>query len=172
MSNGLGPANAVPRTAPEAGRSSAGRCLPRQYKIGNGCLEGVCSDKMTFADLMITINGLKFHMTTVTRDRFVIQIRPQDATQASRRQRLVETAKMAEGGGCSHTRRTTAYAPGFGRRPAAAEQNTKKPLSCESGCELAGARTRDPNIKSVVLYRLSYEFIPTEGACSVSVVQM
>ena len=48
----------------------------------------------------------------------------------------------------------------------------KKPLSCESGCELAGARTRDPNIKSVVLYRLSYEFIPTEGACSVSVVQM
>ncbi len=25
-------------------------------------------------------------------------------------------------------------------------------------CELAGARTRDPNIKSVVLYQLSYEF--------------
>ena len=25
--------------------------------------------------------------------------------------------------------------------------------------ELAGARTRDPNIKSVVLYLLSYEFI-------------
>ncbi|GFI54096.1 hypothetical protein IMSAGC022_00707 [Alistipes sp.] len=41
-------------------------------KLENGCLEGVCSDKMTFADLTITTNGLKFHMTTVTRDRFII----------------------------------------------------------------------------------------------------
>ena len=30
--------------------------------------------------------------------------------------------------------------------------------------ELAGARTRDPNIKSVVLYQLSYEFIVTRSA--------
>ena len=33
---------------------------------------------------------------------------------------------------------------------------------CFSG-ELAGARTRDPNIKSVVLYLLSYEFIVPIG---------
>ena len=40
----------------------------------------------------------------------------------------------------------------------------KKANSCERVCfsgELAGARTRDPNIKSVVLYLLSYEFIVT-----------
>ena len=30
--------------------------------------------------------------------------------------------------------------------------------------ELAGARTRDPNIKSVVLYLLSYEFIVQKEA--------
>ena len=30
-------------------------------------------------------------------------------------------------------------------------------------CELAGARTQDPNIKSVVLYLLSYEFIPAKS---------
>ena len=32
--------------------------------------------------------------------------------------------------------------------------------------ELAGARTRDPNIKSVVLYLLSYEFIIAEKTFS------
>ena len=35
--------------------------------------------------------------------------------------------------------------------------------SAAIGGELAGARTQDPNIKSVVLYLLSYEFIaPTQ----------
>ena len=42
--------------------------------------------------------------------------------------------------------------------------------------ELAGARTRDPNIKSVVLYLLSYEFIvakrgiPRFGGANVGII--
>ena len=44
-----------------------------------------------------------------------------------------------------------------GRRP---PQITKKTTALrQSSGELAGARTQDPNIKSVVLYLLSYEFI-------------
>ena len=46
-----------------------------------------------------------------------------------------------------------------------AEKQNNRLLSQESVAgELAGARTRDPNIKSVVLYLLSYEFIvPIRG---------
>ena len=43
---------------------------------------------------------------------------------------------------------------------AVAPQTKKKTTAfLQSSGELAGARTQDPNIKSVVLYLLSYEFI-------------
>ena len=50
---------------------------------------------------------------------------------------------------------------------------TKQPPE-KGGClrELAGARTQDPNIKSVVLYLLSYEFIVQNGYFPILVVQM
>lgn len=38
------------------------------YKLENGCLEGVYNDKMTFSNLVITENGFKFNMTTVTQE--------------------------------------------------------------------------------------------------------
>ena len=38
------------------------------YKLDNGKLEGVYSDKMMFSDLVKTRNGFKFNMTTVTQD--------------------------------------------------------------------------------------------------------
>ena len=38
------------------------------YKLENGTLEGVYSDKMMFSDWMQTENGFKFNMTTVTRE--------------------------------------------------------------------------------------------------------
>ena len=40
-----------------------------------------------------------------------------------------------------------------------APQTKKTTAFLQSSGELAGARTQDPNIKSVVLYLLSYEFI-------------
>ena len=52
---------------------------------------------------------------------------------------------------------------------------TKQPTLFQESVagELAGARTRDPNIKSVVLYLLSYEFIvPIGGIPRFLVVQM
>ena len=49
-----------------------------------------------------------------------------------------------------------------------------KTTTRKGGClrELAGARTQDPNIKSVVLYLLSYEFIVQNGYLPILVVQM
>lgn len=38
------------------------------YKLENGNLEGVYSDKMTFSNLVTTENGFKFNMTTVTQE--------------------------------------------------------------------------------------------------------
>ena len=38
------------------------------YKLDNGKLEGVYSDKMMFSDLVKTRNGFKFNMTTVTQE--------------------------------------------------------------------------------------------------------
>lgn len=38
------------------------------YKLENGTLEGVYSDKMMFSDLVKTRNGFKFNMTTVTQE--------------------------------------------------------------------------------------------------------
>lgn len=38
------------------------------YKLENGKLEGVYSDKMIFSDLVETENGFKFNMTTVTQE--------------------------------------------------------------------------------------------------------
>ena len=38
------------------------------YKLENGTLEGVYSDKMMFSDWVQTENGFKFNMTTVTRE--------------------------------------------------------------------------------------------------------
>lgn len=38
------------------------------YKLENGKLEGVYSDKMMFSDLVETENGFKFNMTTVTQE--------------------------------------------------------------------------------------------------------
>lgn len=38
------------------------------YQLENGKLEGVYGDKMMFSDLVETENGLKFNMTTVTRE--------------------------------------------------------------------------------------------------------
>lgn len=38
------------------------------YKLDNGKLEGVYSDKMMFSDLVRTRNGFKFNMTTVTQE--------------------------------------------------------------------------------------------------------
>lgn len=38
------------------------------YKLENGCLEGVYNDKMTFSNLVITENGFKFNMKTVTQE--------------------------------------------------------------------------------------------------------
>ena len=37
--------------------------------------------------------------------------------------------------------------------------NTKRNSLLNSFCELAGTRTQDPYIKSVLLYQLSYQFI-------------
>jgi len=41
---------------------------PVTYKLEEGNLEGVYTDKMIFSDLSTTENGLQFHMTTVTRE--------------------------------------------------------------------------------------------------------
>ena len=38
------------------------------YKLENGKLEGVYSDRMIFSDLMQTENGFKFNMTTITHE--------------------------------------------------------------------------------------------------------
>lgn len=38
------------------------------YKLDNGTLEGVYSDKMMFSDWMQTENGFKFNMTTITQE--------------------------------------------------------------------------------------------------------
>ena len=38
------------------------------YKLANGTLEGVYSDKMMFSGWVQTENGFKFNMTTVTRE--------------------------------------------------------------------------------------------------------
>ena len=43
---------------------------------------------------------------------------------------------------------------------------------CPAFCDPAGARTQDPNIKSVVLYQLSYGIIRANPELSVLVVQM
>ena len=46
-------------------------------------------------------------------------------------------------------------------------------ISVQRFCDPAGARTQDPNIKSVVLYLLSYGFSVPKGKCSlILVVQM
>ena len=36
-------------------------------------------------------------------------------------------------------------------------------------CDPAGARTQDPNIKSVVLYQLSYGIIPLKWECKFNI---
>lgn len=38
------------------------------YKLENGKLEGVYSDRMIFSDLVQTENGFKFNMTTITHE--------------------------------------------------------------------------------------------------------
>ena len=45
-------------------------------------------------------------------------------------------------------------------------------ISVQRFCDPAGARTQDPNIKSVVLYQLSYGIIRANPELSVLVVQM
>jgi hypothetical protein len=39
------------------------------YKLEDGKLEGVYSDSMTFSDLLLSGNGLRFNMTTVTHEK-------------------------------------------------------------------------------------------------------
>jgi hypothetical protein len=43
------------------------------------------------------------------------------------------------------------------KRQRKTEVKIKKPLSGLDSCDPAGTRTQGPNIKSVVLYQLSYE---------------
>ncbi len=66
--------------------------------------------------------------------------------------------------GCGGVRRKTA----FGSR----HKKERKAATFLSFGEPAGARTQDPNIKSVVLYLLSYGFSGTITAQTVLVVQM